>query len=228
MRIPKIRRVGGKRTACIRKVETKYRVRVIIREKEVKVFADTGAEITVMSKHTADSLGLRLEKTHMRIRPYGSRSKKCIGKYTGTIMFNRNVANAIIYVVESKGETLLSGPLAEELGIITFNGKNINQISNTEESFTQPKRDLVTEFPELFQGIGKLKDHKVRLHIDKSIVPSAEPARPVPYHLEEKLKLELKKMEDQGIIEEHIGPAPWISNLVLAPKEQGIRVTLDI
>ena len=72
------------------------------------MFADTGAEITVMSKHTADSLGLRLEKTHMKIRPYGSRSKKYIGKYTGTIMFDRNVANAIIYVVESKGETLLS------------------------------------------------------------------------------------------------------------------------
>ena len=62
MRIPKIRRVGGKRTACIRKVETKYRVKVIIREKEVKVFADTGAEITVMSKLTADSLGLKTIK----------------------------------------------------------------------------------------------------------------------------------------------------------------------
>jgi len=38
----------------------------------------------------------------------------------------------------------------------------------------------VTEIPELFQGKGKLTDHKVRLHIDEFIVPSAEPADQYP------------------------------------------------
>ena len=36
-------------------------------------------------------------------------------------------------------------------------------------------------------------------------------------------------MEREGVIEDHVGPAPWISNLVLAPKEDGgIRVTVDM
>ena len=36
-------------------------------------------------------------------------------------------------------------------------------------------------------------------------------------------------MEAEGIIEEHEGPAPWISNVVLAPKDDGqVRVTLDM
>ena len=36
-------------------------------------------------------------------------------------------------------------------------------------------------------------------------------------------------MEEQGIIEEHHGPAPWVSNAVLAPKDDGgVRVTIDM
>ena len=36
-------------------------------------------------------------------------------------------------------------------------------------------------------------------------------------------------MEAAGIIEEHTGPAPWISNPVLAPKgNRGIGITVDM
>ena len=36
-------------------------------------------------------------------------------------------------------------------------------------------------------------------------------------------------MEEQNIIEEHKGPAPWVSNPVLAPKvDGGIRITVDM
>ena len=36
-------------------------------------------------------------------------------------------------------------------------------------------------------------------------------------------------MEGEGIIEDHEGPAPWISHLVLAPKDDGgLRVTVDM
>ena len=36
-------------------------------------------------------------------------------------------------------------------------------------------------------------------------------------------------MEEAGIIEEHHGPAPWVSNVVLSPKDDGgIQVTIDL
>ena len=35
-------------------------------------------------------------------------------------------------------------------------------------------------------------------------------------------------MEEQTILEEHEGPAPWVSDPVLAPKDGGIRNTVDI
>ena len=51
----------------------------------------------------------------------------------------------------------------------------------------------------------------------------------MPFHLRKKLEKELNKMEGEGLIEEHTGPAPWISNTVLAPKDdESICVTVDM
>ena len=36
-------------------------------------------------------------------------------------------------------------------------------------------------------------------------------------------------MEEDGITEDHHGPAPWVSNTVMAPKDDGkVRVTIDM
>ena len=57
----------------------------------------------------------------------------------------------------------------------------------------------------------------------------AEPPRTIPFHLQKHFSNEIKQMEKQGIIEPHAGPTPWISNVVLAPKDDGnIRVTVDM
>ena len=98
---------------------------VTIKEQKVAVFADTGADICVMSRQTARKLNLDIQKTKMRIRPYGSSPKKYLEEYTGTIMFNANVVNARIYIITQKVETLLSGLVCEELGFINFTGDNI-------------------------------------------------------------------------------------------------------
>lgn len=81
-----------------------------------------------------------------------------------------------------------------------------------------------------FEGLGKLKEHQVKLHVDPSVKPVASPARPVPHHLKERVGKEIDKMIAQGVIEEHppTQPAPWVSNAIIAPKSDGaIRMTLD-
>ena len=47
--------------------------------------------------------------------------------------------------------------------------------------------------------------------------------------MRKKCERELEIMEREGIIEEHTGPCPWLSNLVLSPKDDGsTRVTVDM
>ena len=231
------RRVGKMRKPnSIRQVSNKprYQVQLVINEKTVDAFADTGADISVMSRELANELNLPLSKTKMKIKPYGSKSINCVGVYQGTVMCGEGVANVRIYVVKQNVEFLLSGIAAEDLGVIKFNPtpKPISQSTLIRRAGAKKNEKLshvISTHKTVFNGIGLLKDHQVQLHIDEDVRPVAEPPRPIPFHLRQRFKNEIERMEEQGIIEEHTGPAPWVSNPVLAPKDDGgIRVTVDM
>ena len=217
-----------RKTKKVRKTsETpRYEVEVVINGEVTKAFADTGADISVMSRDNAKALGLNLCTTKMKIKPYGSKPVKCKGCYIGTIMYGDNVVNACIYVVSEKLETLLSGRIFEELGIIEFNSQPVHRTTSNDPHKTR----LAAAYPKVFEDkVGRLKDYAVKLYVNKDVRPVAERRRPVPFHLREKRNKELAKMEAEGLIEEHHGPAPWISNLVLTPKDDGgTRITVDM
>ena len=206
--ITKIRRMRRKH---IRRTHHKprYEVEIILNEQRVKVFADTGADISVISRKMAKKLSLPLDKTKMKISPYGSKSVKCTGVYVGTVMYGEAVTNTCIYVVDQDLETLLSGKVSEELGIIEFNPKAAlrTKIENTTKS------KIALLYPNLFSGIGTLKKYQVKFHINRDVQPIAASARPVPFHLRHKFEKEIESMEKQGIIEEHHGQHPGFQML---------------
>ena len=180
-----------------------------------------------MSKKCAKGLDLKLCKTKMKVHPYGSKTLRCVGEYIGTIMHGSKVVNAVIYVVKQEVETLLSGEVCEALGIIEFTPKPIRRATTN----TCPhKTRLASPFPKVFEDrVGRLKNYQVKFYVDESVAPVAERRRPVPFHLREKRNQALDAMEAEGLIEEHHGPAPWISNTVLSPKDDGrTRVTCDM
>ena len=227
-RLSTIRRIGGRRYANTRRTKSRYTVKVIIKETKTAVFCDTGADICIMSKTTARKLKLDVLPTAMVIRPYGSKSQKCKGETCCTIMFNKNVANAKFYILDADVETLISGAVSEELGIIKVNPAGTSNVLRT-PGISKMKSKILTKFPSIFKGTGTLRDHKVKFYIDEDVPPVYQPARPIPFHLRTKMDRELEKMENEDVIEEHHGPAPWVSNVVLTPKDDGgIRVTIDM
>ena len=74
--------------------------------------------------------------------------------------------------------------------------------------------DLEKSYPNLFKGIGNLKNVWLKLHIGESTPPVAQHPHRVPFHLCKKVEAELKELEQHGIIEKVDGPTPWISPLV--------------
>ena len=188
-----------------------------------------------MPKRTADKLKLPIEKSRMQISPYGAKPFRVIGKYEGSIVFGDMVTTATWYIVHKKNiEPLISGPTVEKLGIIKFNsdppqkGGRIQKVIVDRKS-GEEKCHWLEKYPKVFEGIGTLKKHEVRLYLDETVKLVAQPPRPVPFHLKKRLEEEIDKMEGADITEEHSGPAPWISNIVLAPKEVGsLRVTVDM
>ena len=126
-------------------------------------------------------------------------------------------------------ETLITGAAAEALGILNFNGPQlIDQCAGIKRATSDAVQAILDKYPECQNGIGKLKDYQVTLNVKDNVTPTACPTRPAPFHLRSQLRKELDKMEAEGIIEEHHGPAPWVSNIVLSPKENGLRVTVDM
>ena len=206
----------------------RYQVPVVIKEKEVSMFADTGADISVIPKTLADELDLDLVKTKMRIKPYGSRRRiRCVGYYVGPVRYGEEIANVGLYVVKGDAEALLSGSASEALGIISFHGNQ--HVRRTEEAECPIQQVYMSQFPSVFSGVGKMNNVKVKFHVDPSIPPMACPKKTIPYHLQPRLDKQIAIMEGEGVIEDHEGPAPWISNLVLVPKpDGGLRVTVDM
>ena len=115
-----------------------------------------------MSVKKAEEIGLALNKTKMKIRPYGAKPVKCKGYYVGPAMHGDAVTNVRIYVVDKEVETLLSGQASEALGIIKFNKQHaIRRIQATKNA----KKHPLVNFREVFEGVGKLKDHSVKLYV---------------------------------------------------------------
>ena len=225
--IAHVRRVARARRSKSGMAASRYNVEVIVKEQPIRAFADTGADISVMSAKTAEDLQLDLHKSKVVLRPYGSKSIKCKKAYLGTVMYGSNVANILFHIVPREVETLLSGAAAEALGILSMHPE-ADPADVRKVEVPKSVHQLLNRFPQCLKGVGKLKNYQVKFDIDESVRPAAHPPRPVPFHLKSQLRKELDKMLHDGIIEEHHGPAPWVSNVVLSPKEDGLRVTVDM
>ena len=84
--------------------------------------------------------------------------------------------------------------------------------------------DCIKDFSHVFSNkLGKHKYVKVKLHVDKSSTPMAQPPRKIPFYYQERLSEHLKKLKENDIIEDAPTdrPTTWVSNLVFAPKPKG-------
>ena len=78
----------------------------------------------------------------MEIDPYGDEPFRVKGKYEGTTTFDSNIPSTW-YVVEKKLELLLSGELAEKLGIISLT--HVSHVNNT----SSKNQYYIQKFPKI-------------------------------------------------------------------------------
>ena len=90
--------------------------------------------------------------------------------------------------------------------------------------------DIRDSYADILTGVGKLKDYRLKLHINKEVKPLAQQVRRLPFGLRDKVDLKLDDLLSKVIIEEVPDtPTSWISPLVVAPKPDGdIRVCVDM
>ena len=89
------------------------------------------------------------------------------------------------------------------------------------------KEFILTEYADVFEGLGKMEG-KLHFEVDETVQPSVMPPRRVPIAVKGKLKSELQRLEDKGVIKKLTEPTDWVSSLVVTQKTNGnVRVCID-
>ena len=181
----------------------------------------TGASVKVVDEATFARFSPKpkLTRTNTRLVGYGSRRHiPHLGQFEATLETDSLIYVDTIHVVKGASGCLLRYATALQLGLV----KVINHVDSEE---------IIKQYPALFDGsIGALKDYKVKLHIDTSVQPVAQPHRRIPFHVRKKVEDKLVELENADIIEKVDGPTPWISPIVTPPKPGNpdeIRLCVD-
>ena len=88
--------------------------------------------------------------------------------------------NDKLYVVEGSGGSLLSWKISQELNVL----QTVQQVTSLpSQPEAKTPADLSEEYDDLFHGLGKLMNYRVKLHFDEDITPVAQPHRRVPFHV---------------------------------------------
>ncbi|XP_052814002.1 uncharacterized protein K02A2.6-like [Mya arenaria] len=141
--------------------------------------------------------------------------------YGATLETKSKVTAAEFHIVQGSSVTLISYLSSVELGIVPV----INSVNSNKYE------ELCDKYQSVFTGLGKLKDKQIKFHVDENVVPIAQPARRIPFHVREKVEQEIIRLEQQDVIEKVDGPTPWVSNIVVAPKPNApdqIRLCVDM
>lgn len=126
-------------------------------------------------------------------------------------------AEQVIYVVKGLRLPLLGKPAIEALKIVSL-------VHNLHTSTDE----IPDKFPQVFQGLGKLDgEHSIDLKEDARPYAVTTPRR-VPLPLIDKVKEELAKMEEQGVISKIDKPTDWCAPMVVVPKRNDkFRICVD-
>ena len=99
-------------------------------------------------------------------------------------------------------------------------------VANTVE--TEPSTVTIGKFSDTFEGTGKMKGVKVDLNIDADVKPVAQPLRRIPFSVRPKIGEEVRRLQEEDIIEKIDKPTSWIYPTVITPKKNPKEIRLNV
>nr|XP_058962028.1 uncharacterized protein K02A2.6-like [Pocillopora verrucosa] len=200
------------------------------------VLIDSGASCNLVNKATWESLkqqGVKCtsQKCSKKLFAYGQTEPiEVLGTFEAEIYCEDSAKSCLdeFTVVKGPGKTLLGKYTAEKLNVLRV-GPPSTPLACTITS-EGDAGDVLKDFADIFQGVGKLKDFQLKLHINKNVKPVAQPVRRLPFGLRDKVDKKLDELLQEDIREEvPCGPTEWTSPLVVVPKPDGdIRICVDM
>ena len=137
-----------------------------------------------------------------------------IGTFSCEVCTGRNTINAEFCVINGKGDALLGRDPAKSIGVFKI-GIDIAAVNTGPQSICEV---LQEKFPEVFSGVGKLKDRDVQLHIYPNVKPVAQVIWRTPFSLRSKVEEKIQELINLDIIKPAAEPTSWINPVVVVSK----------
>jgi hypothetical protein len=209
------------------------RINVLVHGTNTEMLIDSGATCNIISSD--DWTRIQKANSEVTIQPTGKKvfaygAEKPLpmqGEFLATAEAagQRTEKPQLFYVTNIKSTvSLLGRDTAIKLNILRIGPEtaSANVMSSQVEK-------LKSEYKHVFKGLGKLKDYKLKLHIDHGFKPVAQGLRRPPFNLRQQIEKKLDQLETMEVIEKVEGPTPWVSPVVVVPKKNGdVRLCVDM
>ena len=168
--------------------------------KETNMLIDSGSTLNILDEKTYktfDPVPI-LKQSNTKIFTYHSNtSLEVLGTFKAYTTASDKALFCKFYVVKGHGGNLLGKESAEQFNLLRVGPpeKVINALSYSKQSnedikeyITHPALQTVLDkHKDVFQRMEKLKNYKLKLHIDESATPVQHPVRRLPYHARKKV-----------------------------------------
>ena len=197
-----------------------------------QVLIDTGSVSNIMGldeyrELKARGLYAKMEEYHKLPYACGGGKLEVIGHLSAENSVGGKTVNSQFVVIE-KGRCPLGNASSKALGLLRIGpGADVdcecNAVGEDLATVLQGKHSKV------FDGAGKLKDYKLKLHVDSDVTPIAQKPQRVPFALQEEVTWKVEELIAMDIVERVDGPTSWVIPVVVAPKASGnIRLYVDM
>ena len=199
---------------------TVWNATIQLNQQSVTFKLDTGAEVTAISHTVFERLSnVDLQKSTRSLVGPAKQKLDVLGQFSGILSTDHCAAKQTIYVVNDLRSNLLGLPAILALNLVV-------RVAEVSENYSSV---IFQKYPKVFTGLGTMKgEYTIKLQAN------AQPhaiyvARNVPIPLREKVKSELTRMENLGVISQVDEPTPWCSGMVVVPKNNGsVRICVDL
>lgn len=187
-----------------------------------EMMIDTGCSVNIVNSAVWELLQdrVKLQPTTHKLYAYGSSTAlEVLGTFTAPMVANGIQIQAEFRVKEGTDVPLLSYESAKALRVIHVQVCAVGTTS------------VLDKYTDCFEGLGKLKNYKLKLHIDETVKPIAQPVRRVPFPVRKQIDNEIEKLLELDIIEKVCGPSHWVSPVVAVPKRDTsseVRLCVDM
>ena len=180
---------------------------------------DTGADVTVIPESLFNKMkSPKLSKAKRKLYGPNKSQLNVRGVFTAEFETDKKISEQTVYVVRGLSQPLLGRPAIERLELIA----KVDGVEIQGKSYKE-------KYPKLFSGLGKTDwEYKITLKDDaKPFALSTH--RRIALSLMDKVKAELSRMENLGVISKVEQPTDWCAGMVVVPKvNNDVRICVDL